>query len=227
MELELPMCIEKTINILMLDKEQRLLVVTKRYFLPKSIQIAIANSVDKVWESLNKIYPDILIIDPTSDPLNIDNLLSKLQQDLKFQHIPLIFLTAKGLTEDRIKGYKYGCDVYVSKPFDPEELEFIIKNIVNKTRVSIDWMRKIYTNLQKIRMIIRIKQKASPKQRIHLTSTEKLVLSEVLKGKLNLTIAQELRTSKRHIEYYISRLLDKTSASNKKELKNFPWDNIF
>ena len=48
------------------------------------------------------------------------SFIEDVKNNNKFQYIPFIFLTAKGLTEDRIKGYRLGCNSYLSKPFDPE-----------------------------------------------------------------------------------------------------------
>ena len=44
--------------------------------------------------------------------------------------IPVIFLTARGQTSDRIRGYKAGVNAYLPKPFDPEELVSIIESVL-------------------------------------------------------------------------------------------------
>ena len=49
-------------------------------------------------------------------------------------NIPILFLTAKSLKEDRIKGFKIGADDYITKPFDEEELLLRIKAILKRTR---------------------------------------------------------------------------------------------
>ena len=59
------------------------------------------------------------------------DLVRSLRNDPTISHIPFIFLTAKGMTEDRITGYKMGCKAYLGKPFDPEELVAIIDNILS------------------------------------------------------------------------------------------------
>ena len=48
---------------------------------------------------------------------------------------PIILLTAKGETEDRIRGLELGADDYLGKPFEPKELLLRIKNILNKTKL--------------------------------------------------------------------------------------------
>jgi DNA-binding response OmpR family regulator len=51
------------------------------------------------------------------------------------QLVPIVFLTAKNLKEDRIKGFQFGCDDYISKPFSTEELSLRIKAILKRCTV--------------------------------------------------------------------------------------------
>ena len=59
--------------------------------------------------------------------------LSLTKEIKKNNSIPIILLTAKGETQDRIKGLELGADDYLGKPFSPKELLLRIKNILNKT----------------------------------------------------------------------------------------------
>jgi two-component system, OmpR family, response regulator len=52
------------------------------------------------------------------------------------RNIPIIFLTARGMREDVIKGYTIGADDYIVKPFDSEVLLFKIKAILNRHTIS-------------------------------------------------------------------------------------------
>lgn len=49
--------------------------------------------------------------------------------------IPIVFLTARSLKEDKMKGYEIGVDDYVTKPFDEDELFYKIKSILNRTQI--------------------------------------------------------------------------------------------
>ena len=53
----------------------------------------------------------------------------------QWKRIPVVLLTAKSLTQDRIEGYRRGADVYLPKPFNPEELLSIIDNVIERTNV--------------------------------------------------------------------------------------------
>lgn len=52
-------------------------------------------------------------------------------------HIPIIFLTAKTMKEDKIRGFKLGADDYITKPFSTEELNLRIEAILKRTRFSL------------------------------------------------------------------------------------------
>lgn len=51
-------------------------------------------------------------------------------------HVPIVFLTAKGMPEDRIKGFKTGADDYITKPFENEELLLRVKAILRRSGAS-------------------------------------------------------------------------------------------
>lgn len=79
----------------------------------------------------------------TYDLLILDVMMPKkdgfsLAEDVRErnQTIPIIFLTAKSLKEDRIKGFNYGCDDYITKPFSTEELSLRIKAILKRCAIS-------------------------------------------------------------------------------------------
>jgi DNA-binding response OmpR family regulator len=58
--------------------------------------------------------------------------------------IPIIFLTARSLKEDKVKGYEIGVDDYVTKPFDEDELLYKINAILNRSRISSGLVEDVF-----------------------------------------------------------------------------------
>lgn len=68
------------------------------------------------------LRPDLVILDVMMPDLTGIQLLRMIRSDALLQDTPVMFLTAKGETEDRLKGLEGGADDYLAKPFDPREL---------------------------------------------------------------------------------------------------------
>ncbi|MBN1987302.1 MAG: response regulator transcription factor [Prolixibacteraceae bacterium] len=103
---------------------------------------------------------------PNTDGFSIGTQIRKINKD-----IPLVFLTAKTLKEDILKGYNVGADDYITKPFDTEVLLCKIRAIIKRqsaTPENNDVIFEIgsYHFNSKLRHIVRndIKQKLSPKE---------------------------------------------------------------
>ena len=142
------------------------------------------------------------------------DLLSYLRLDTYLSSIPFIFLTAKGLTTDRVKGYNLGCSVYLTKPFHPSELLSIVNNLLLSSRISSQ-------NLSN-----RGKKKVMVNQ-VNLTSREYNILTLLVKGHTNKEIAYLYHMSLRNVEKYVSKLLSKTNTRNRTELAHFASSNLF
>lgn len=77
---------------------------------------------------------DLCILDvmlPSRDGFDLATEIRKFDQE-----VPIVFLTAKSLTEDRIRGFQVGADDYVCKPFSIEELKYRLEAVVRRTAVE-------------------------------------------------------------------------------------------
>lgn len=216
------------IRVLMIDNEEKTLMVTKNYFSTIGIQIIPVQTISNAWLELEKEYLECIIIDIVMPNNEAYNFIEEVKKNKKFQYIPFVLLTAKGLTEDRIMGYKLGCSAYLSKPFDPEELESIVENIISKKKKFLQAIITNYVILKEIRLTLKqtYKNCLSNQIKLNLNSQERLILTEILIGKSIKDIASELRISKRNVEKYITRILDKTQTKSTSELRTLPWQII-
>jgi DNA-binding NarL/FixJ family response regulator len=192
--------------------------------------VKVASNANQGWEFIQQETPDLVISDIMMPQVDGYQFLGKLRGDSRYQSLPVIFLTAKGMTCDRIQGYQAGCDGYLPKPFDPEELEAIIKNVLERRQTTVASSSEAVKLEELAQDIKDIKQQLGQQPhlvvtpspiKIDLTPREQSVLDLVAEGLMNKEIAARLKTSVRNVEKYVSRLFGKTGTNSRTELVRF------
>lgn len=110
--------------------------ILSQYLTISGFEVILARDGKEAYEQFLKRKPDIGVLDvmmPEMDGFTLGEQIKKIQSDL-----PLIYLTAKSLKEDIIRGLKIGADDYITKPFDPEVLILRIKNILKRAYSSLN-----------------------------------------------------------------------------------------
>ncbi|MEL7037586.1 MAG: response regulator transcription factor [Cyanobacteria bacterium J06592_8] len=222
-------------RLLLVDDEPGLREAVQAYLEDSDFTVDVASNATEGWELLQQNLPDLVISDIMMPEVDGYQFLKQLREDPQFQALPVVFLTAKGMTTDRIQGYQAGCDAYISKPFDPEELVVIVKNLLERraiaTAKSSDVNPDIATlagQIARIENMLKgkggITQTPSP-IKIDLTPREQSVLDLVAQGLMNKEIARRLETSVRNVEKYVSRLFTKTGTNSRTELVRYALEH--
>jgi len=158
---------KKIFHILAVDDDDRIRELVKEYLVENNFLVTTAKDAVDAKKKLEIVKFDILILDimmPGEDGLSLTKEIKKNNP------IPIILLTAKGETRDRIEGLELGADDYLGKPFEPKELLLRIKNILNKIQKPIlsdaIYIGSTLVNLKKFHIKInnRIK-KINPQER--------------------------------------------------------------
>ncbi|NJN72551.1 MAG: response regulator transcription factor [Limnothrix sp. RL_2_0] len=223
---------DKTYNILLVDDEPGVREAVQAYLEDnESLSVTAAENATKAWEILQTFTPDLVISDIMMPKVSGFEFLEQLREDARFKTLPVVFLTARGMTSDRIQGYQAGCDAYLPKPFEPEELEAIVKNLLTRDEAIAANQGGGETNLDGIAQDLKeIKQflgqqnkmvTTPPPLKIDLTPREQSVLDLVAQGLMNKEIAKQLETSVRNVEKYVSRLFGKTGTNSRTELVRY------
>ena len=118
-------------HILVVDDDNRIRELIKQYLEENNFLVTTAKDAFDAEKKIEIIKFDILILDIMM-PGKSGLLLTR--EIKKNDTTPIILLTAKGETKDRIDGLEIGADDYLGKPFEPKELLLRIKNILNKTK---------------------------------------------------------------------------------------------
>jgi DNA-binding response OmpR family regulator len=110
--------------------------ILSQYVTISGFEVTLARDGKEAWERFNADKPDICVLDVMMPEMDGFTLAEKIKQSQN--DIPFIFLTAKSLKEDIVKGLKLGADDYITKPFDPEVLILRINNILKRVYSSVN-----------------------------------------------------------------------------------------
>ncbi|MDY7042361.1 MAG: response regulator transcription factor, partial [Chloroflexota bacterium] len=81
--------------------------------------------------------PDLIVLDISMPRMNGIEVCRRLRINPSTAPIPIIFLTARSMIDDKIEGFEAGADDYITKPFDIQELELRIKAILRRCQAPL------------------------------------------------------------------------------------------
>ena len=161
-------------HILVVDDDDGIRSLVKKYLNENKFLVTTANSAENASEKIKIIKFDLIILDIMMPG---KNGLEFIQDHKKKLDTPIILLTAKGGTYERIKGLEIGADDYLHKPFEPKELVLRIKNILKKTKKTeqrrVLEFENIKIDLNKLLIIKDFKE-------FKINNTEKIILEEMI-----------------------------------------------
>lgn len=117
-------------KILLVEDDQNFGAILKDYLMLNDFEVVLAKNGMEGFEKFKKDTYDLCILDvmmPYKDGYTLAKEIREKNKD-----VPIIFLTAKSMKEDVLKGYKVGADDYLNKPFDSEVLLMKIKAIIQR-----------------------------------------------------------------------------------------------
>ena len=161
-------------HILVVDDDDVIRSLVKQYLKENNFLVTTANNAEDASEKILIIKFDLIVLDIMMPG---KNGLEFIQENKKDIDTPIILLTAKGDSIDRVEGLEMGADDYLSKPFEPKELKLRIKNILNKTK-KVNQKRIIEFDNIKIDLnkLLIFKNKIQFK----INNTEKIILEKMI-----------------------------------------------
>jgi len=201
-------------HILVVDDDDRIRELVKQYLLENKYLVTTAKDAFDAKNKIEIIKFDLIVLDIMMPKKSGLELTSEIKKEVD---LPIILLTAKGETSERVTGLEFGADDYLSKPFEPKELLLRIKNILNKTlqKNNINKISIGNSNLDLSKLTIN-----SDGKKYKINNTEKLILEKMIRssGKVfsRKKIGKLININKeRSIDVIITRLRQKVETDSK------------
>jgi len=124
-------------KILVIDDEENIANLVKDILESEGFEVTLAYDGEWALEKIHQITPDLVILDLRLPGMSGYQVCQKIREDISLAHIPIIMLTAKGSTSDKVIGLSFAPDDYVTKPFQAEELVARVKTHLTRTASDI------------------------------------------------------------------------------------------
>ncbi|NHI91153.1 MAG: response regulator [Candidatus Lokiarchaeota archaeon] len=126
-------------KILIVDDEEDTVRLAQKLLISQGFSVVTAYNGE---EALNRLYnskekdPDLILLDLKMPKKDGFEVCQKIKQDPEKKHILILVFTAKTFDKDRNLAYELGADEYITKPFSGENLVNIIKEMLEKRKIS-------------------------------------------------------------------------------------------
>ena len=161
-------------HILVVDDDDGIRTLVKKYLDENNYLVSTAESAEDALKKIEIIKYDLIILDimmPGKSGLEF------IQENKKKLDTPVILLTAKGESSERIEGLEIGADDYLPKPFEPKELILRIRNILNKTKKNI---QKKIIEFENIKINLNKQLITKKNNEFKINNTEKIILEKMI-----------------------------------------------
>jgi len=204
-------------RLLVVDDEPNLLRAVAACLKAEAYEVSTARSGHEALMQLAESIPDLIISDIRMPGMDGYKLARQLRGSPRTALVPIVFLTAKDETADRIEGFRAGVDAYLTKPFEPEELIAVVNAILQRVERTHSQIARLVSTGTSEQTPVSFQDEA-------LTDAEGRVAVAVSRGLSNKEIAAELEISVRTVENHISHILDKKGFSNRVEIARYVFE---
>ena len=125
-------------KILVVDDELTTCVLLE-HFLSSQYEVSTTNSGIEALKWLETNLPDLILSDIQMSNMDGFELLQEIRLKGYTKHTPIIMLSGQIESKERIKCYKLGAQDYLTKPFNPEELEELVKKNLFPIHYASNW----------------------------------------------------------------------------------------
>ena len=160
-------------HILIVDDDDGIRKLVKQYLSENNFLVSTANSAEDAEKKIELFKFDLIVLDIMMPGKSGIEFISENKKKIQ---TPIILLTAKGETADRIQGLEIGADDYLPKPFEPKELTLRIESILNrieKKHKKFVEFSSVKINLDKLYII-------KDKEEYKINNAEQIILQRMI-----------------------------------------------
>ena len=161
-------------HILVVDDDDGIRSLVKRFLNENNFLVTTSSSAENAMEKVSIVKFDLIVLDVM---MHGKSGLDFIKENKEKINTPIILLTAKGETTDRVEGLEIGADDYLPKPFEPRELILRIKNILNKTKKD---NQKRVIKFDNIKIDLNKLLIFKNKKEFKINNTEKIILEKMI-----------------------------------------------
>ena len=205
-------------SILIVEDELRIRFLLRDYLMKEDYNVFEASNGEEGLFMFSTQKIDLVLLDIMMPVMDGLTMLEKLRE---VSTVPVVLLTAKGEEEDKLQGYDYGADDYVTKPFSPKVLIAKVKALLKRTREDLDSSSQDFNGLTINKLSHEVKIDGneiilSPKVYelpIYLITNEGIALTRdnILDNVWGLDYYGDIRTVDTNIKRLREKLLDKAN----------------
>lgn len=215
------------LTILVVDDDLGTRLSISDYLELSGYTVVSAENGQEALHLVEKYKPHLIVTDIAMPEMDGYGLVKRIRAQPVFRLLPVIFLTARTATQERIRGYQLGCDNYLAKPFELDELGVVIRSLLDRSQLIESELRSRVVDSGGVDHSVATPSfsNALPEIDLDLTPREQQVLDLLTAGLSNVQIGKQLHLSPRTIEKYVSNLFRKTESNNRAELVRFALEN--
>jgi DNA-binding response OmpR family regulator len=161
-------------HILAVDDDAAVLGTLERVLRRDNFEVTCVDSGPKALAFLEETLPDLMILDIIMPDMDGIDVCRRVRHDTRFTALPILFLTAKGSTDDIVDGLDAGADDYVVKPFEVAELRARVQALLRRGMRSRESSSVLQLN--DLTLDSETYQVSVNGERVQLTSTEHRLL---------------------------------------------------
>lgn len=120
----------RNLKVLIVDDEPNIVLAIDFLLSQKGFQTEKAYDGTEALEKINNFKPNVIVLDVMMPGLTGFEVARKIRSEIGFSDVHIVFLTARGTTKDKMQGYSNGGDLYLTKPFNNDDLVMSIEEVL-------------------------------------------------------------------------------------------------